>query len=259
MVSSETKPLNENNMHADPSLDSVQKGNPLEGFPAAAQRLLELKIKRPGGTTENVIKEIILPSAMDQQRLAEVEGFVATIVAGMDNPLKERLVTSQMETITDFLSSPMIIDIFDKHQTGNEEDEAKMGRREWRMKILSTTDVEAFDYYETNALRGSSAVNATLNAIAFLNAAGQPPTAEGRAVLSRWTRGAEDIIEMLKGKADPSQVEEGDDAQMQQIRALVASTGGYDSLSSAQKTGVVRLIRQFVYGALKELAPYYEV
>lgn len=229
-----------------------------EEFPPAAERLLEMKIQRPGGKIENVIKEIIVSSEADRRRLEEVRGFVATIVAGMDNPLKERLVASQMETITDFLSRPMIIDIFDKHQTGNEEDEAKMGRREWRMKVLSTTDVEAFNYYETNALRGSSAINATLNAIAFLNAAGQPPTTEGRAVLSRWTRGAEDIIEMLKGKADPSQSEEGDDVQMQQIRALVASTGGYDSLSGAQKTGVVRLIRQFVYGALKELAPYYE-
>lgn len=226
-----------------------------EEFPAAAERLLEMTIERPNGR-QRVIKEIKLPSLEDRERHKQMEALAAGIVEAQSNPLMTRLAASQLQTITDFFGLPFIHDIFDKHLTGNAKDEASMGRREWRDTILRPQDPEAFEYFESNALRASAAVNAALNAIAALKEIAPPPTDEGRALLARWVRGAEEIQEMLR-RGPKEEAGEGEDERLAQIREIMRNTNTYDSLSSQKKELFVRDIRRFLYGALKEIAPVY--
>lgn len=244
-------------MHTEPSFDRASGDDALEALPAAAQRLLEMEIGRPQGRMK-VIKEIVLPSEEELQRLAETKGQIARMIAGMKNPLMQKLAASQLSTITDVLAGPFILDIFTDHQTRRAEREEDMGRREWRDLILPSKDPEALAYYKQNALRGSASLNAALNALPFLNSAAQPATPEGRAVLARLSRLAEEIMEMLAGEAAPAAGPgASDDEKLAQIRSIVDKAGGYDSLPDRKKIAIVRQIRLFLCKAIKELAPFY--
>ncbi len=216
-----------------------------------------MEIARAGGVRGKVIEEIILPTREERGRIKEAEVFAARIAETVDSETIQRLVVSQLGTITDVLGRPMILDTFETHTTGDFAEET-MGRREWR-DTLYRSDPQAWEYLELNALRASTAFNAPLNAIAFLNAVAQPVSEEGRAVLLKWSEGADNILGMLTGTREPQEAPPGEDDISRQVREAVSATGVYDSLPDAKKVAIVRLVRQFVYSALKELAPAYEL
>jgi len=250
----ETKRLNENSMHSDPSLDSMQRGTTLERLPAAAERLLEMTIERPEGK-QKVISEMVFPSETSLKNAEEVIRVYEKIAATAKPPF-DRVVNGPIEPLARFLSGPMIVDTFTEHKTGVEDDETRMGRREWRMFILRKRDPEAWEYTEqNNALRINQGVSTFLAAIEVIKNYAQPASPEGQAVLRRIVRNAEDLQEVLNLTQVAAFRDEGDMGE--KIIEHIRLAGGYDRLPIEKKKEVVNLVRSLVFDAFKELAPYY--
>lgn len=242
-------------MDTEPSLDSLQRGTTLEKLPAAAERLLEMTIERPGGK-QKVISEIVFPSEASLKNVEEVVRVYEKIAATTKPPF-DRVVSGPLGPLTRFLSGPMIVDTFTKHKTGVEDDETRMGRREWRMFILQKRDPEAWEYTEqNNALRINQGVSAFLAAIEVIKNYAQPASPEGQAVLRRVVRIAEDLQEVLNLTQVAAFRDEGDMGE--KIVEHIRLAGGYDRLSIGKKKEIVNLVRGMVFDAFRELAPYYE-
>jgi len=230
------------------------KGSSPEELPDVALRLLEMEIERPEGRAR-VIKEIVLPSKENMRKVKDVQAVYERILATAKPPF-DRVVSGPLDSLIRFLSGPMVVDIFTEHKTRVEDDEARMGRREWRNVILREQDPEAWEYIEShNALRINQGVSTFLAAIEVIKNFAQPASPEGQAVLRRIVRNAEDLQELLSLNQVAAIRGEGDMGE--KIAEHIRLAGGYDRLPIEKKKEVVNLVRSLVFDAFKELAPYY--